>query len=105
MSITRKNQNHDVFCWGALGAAPISCGGSMKSSSTFTRFGLRAVGLSACNTISGTMTVRLQYEILSRWNGNQRGSSMISTGSIGVARQEMNPNNASIKRVNTLARE
>ena len=33
------------------------------------------------------MTVRAQYEILSRWNGNQRGSSMISTGITGTARQ------------------
>ena len=50
------------------------------------------------------MTVRLQYEILSRWNGNQRGSSMISTGITGTARHEMNPNSASITRVNTFDR-
>ena len=42
------------------------------------------------------MTVRLQYEILSRWNGNQRGSSMISTGITGTALQGMTPNSASI---------
>jgi hypothetical protein len=28
----------------------------------------------------GTMTVRDQYETFSIWKGNQRGSSMISTG-------------------------
>ena len=38
------------------------------------------------------MTVRLQYEILSRWNGNHLGSSMISTGITGTARHGMNPN-------------
>ncbi len=38
------------------------------------------------------MTVRLQYEILSRWNGNHFGSSMISTGITGTARHGMNPN-------------
>ena len=67
--------------------------------------GLRALGLSACSTNSGTMTVRLQYEILSRWNGNHFGSSMISTGMTGTARQGMNPNSASISRVNTFARD
>ncbi len=35
------------------------------------------------------MTVRLQYEILSRWKGNHFGSSITSTGIIGTARQEI----------------
>ena len=51
------------------------------------------------------MTVRLQYEILSRWKGNHFGSSMISTGMTGTARQEMKPNSASISRVNTFERD
>jgi len=50
------------------------------------------------------MTVRLQYEILSRWNGNHFGSSMISTGITGTARHGMNPCKASMMRVNTFAR-
>ena len=51
------------------------------------------------------MTVRLQYEILSRWNGNHRGSSMISTGITGTARHGMMPNCASRSRVNTFERD
>ncbi len=66
-----------------------------------TPLGLRARGLSAISTSSGTMTVRLQYEILSRWNGNQLGSSMISTGITGTARQDTKPKSASRMRVNT----
>ena len=50
------------------------------------------------------MTVRLQYEILSRWNGNHFGSSMISTGITGTARHGMRPNNASSSLVKTLER-
>ena len=65
---------------------------------------LRALGFFAISTSSGTMTVRLQYDILSIWNGNQRGSSMISTGITGTARHGMKPNSASISRVNTLVR-
>ena len=67
--------------------------------------GIARLGFFACSTSSGTITVRLQYEILSRWNGNQRGSSMISTGITGTARQGTNPNKASITRVNTFERE
>ena len=58
-----------------------------NSSSICTPRGLFAFGLSACSTSSGTITVRAQYEILSRWNGNQLGSSMISTGITGTLRQ------------------
>ena len=50
------------------------------------------------------MTVRLQYEILSRWNGNHFGNSMISIGITGTARQGTKPNKASMMRVNTLER-
>ena len=69
-----------------------------------TAFALRATGRFAIRTRSGTITVRLQYEILSRWNGNHFGNSMISTGIIGTARHGMNPNKASMMRVNTFAR-
>ncbi len=70
--------------------ARASSGGARNSSSMVTPLGLRALAFFACSTKSGTMTVRLQYEILSRWNGNQRGSSMISTGITGTARHGMN---------------
>ena len=40
----------------------------------------------------------------SRWNGNQRGRSMISTGIAGVPRQGIAPYSASRKRVKTLRR-
>ena len=42
--------------------------------------GFFASGLRVQRMNSGTITVRDQYDTLSRWNGNQRGSSMISTG-------------------------
>ena len=76
----------------------------MNSSSIRTPFGLRARGFFAISTSSGTMTVRLQYEILSRWNGNHFGSSMISTGIAGTARHGMNPYSASRSLVNTFER-
>ena len=66
--------------------------------------GLRARGRSAISTSSGTRTVRDQYEILSMWNGNQLGSSMISTGMTGTARHGTSPNRASMMRVKTLQR-
>ena len=53
--------------------------------------GLIAFGLSACSTSSGTITVRAQYEILSMWNGNHFGSSMISTGMTGTLCQRITP--------------
>ena len=104
LSTPRKNQNHDAFCCGAFGVGPSVAGGSTNSSSMRTPLALRARGRFAISTNSGTMTVRLQYEILSRWNGNHFGSSMISTGIIGTARHGMKPNRASMMRVNTLAR-
>ncbi len=90
-STTRKNQNHDAFCCGAFGVGPSCCGGSRNSSLMPIPFGLRAHGFFAISTKSGTITVRLQYEILSRWNGNHFGSSMISTGITGTARQGIMP--------------
>ena len=48
------------------------------------------------------MTVRAQYDTLSRWNGNQRGSSMISTGITGTLFQVRTPYSESSTRVNTL---
>ena len=68
-----------------------------------TPFGLRARGFLFISTRSGTITVRLQYEILSRWNGNHFGSSMISIGIAGTARHGTMPKSASRQRVNTLA--
>ncbi len=58
-------------------------------------FAFFACGLSASSTKSGTMTVRLQYEILLRWKGNHFGSSITSAGIIGTARQEICPYRAS----------
>jgi hypothetical protein len=104
LSTPRKNQNHDAFCCGAFGVGPTVCGGSRNSSSMRTPLALRARGFFAISTNSGTMTVRLQYEILSRWNGNHFGNSMISIGITGTARQGMKPNRASMIRVKTLAR-
>src|SRR5262249_60013261 len=86
-----KNQNHDAFCGGALGVGPSRCSGSRNSSVMLTPLALRARGLFANSTSSGTITVRLQYEILSRWNGNHFGNSMISTGITGTARQGTMP--------------
>ena len=91
LSTTWKNQNHAAFCCGAFGAGPSACGGSRKSSLILTPLALRARGFFAIRTSSGTITVRLQYEILSRWNGNQRGNSMISTGIAGTARHGTMP--------------
>ena len=86
-----------------LRRGPTACGGSRNSSSMRdAACGLRAFGFSACSTRSGTITVRAQYEILSRWNGNQRGSSMISTGITGTARHGTTPKSASSTRVKTL---
>ncbi len=84
--------------------ADASPAASTNSSSIRTPFALRARGFFAIITSSGTMTVRLQYEILSRWNGNQFGSSMISTGITGTARHGTKPNSASMMRVKTFAR-
>ena len=90
-STPRKNANQNLFCCGARGVSRACSGGSRNSSSMRTPLAFFARGLSASSTSSGTMTVRLQYEILSRWNGNHFGSSIISTGIIGTARQEIWP--------------
>ena len=64
-----------------------TCSGGVRNSSGIaTPRGLRARGFSAISTSSGTITVRDQYDTLLRWKGNQRGSSMISTGITGTAR-------------------
>ena len=67
----------------------------------------RAAGLPVTMDVpepqGGTITVRPQYEILSMWNGNQRGSSMISTGMTGTLRHGMMPNSESRMRVKTFA--
>ena len=47
------------------------------------------------------MTVRAQYETLSRWNGNHFGSSMISTGITGTLFQRNTPKSESSARVKT----
>jgi hypothetical protein len=66
--------------------------------------GLSALGLRLIKIRSGAITVRDQYETFDRWKGDQRGSSMISTGITGTARQGTWPNSASAERVKTLAR-
>ena len=48
--------------------------------------GLRARGLSAANTIKGTITVRDQYEILKMWKGAHFGNNRASTLVTGRAR-------------------
>ena len=75
-----------------------------NNSGTCTPRALRATGRSAINTISGTITVRDQYDTRSRWNGNHLGSSTISTGIIGTARHGTSPYSASCARVNTFVR-
>ena len=65
--------------------------------------GLRARGFFAISTSSGAITVRDQYEILVRWNGNQRGNCMISTGITGTAFHGSSPKSASWMRVKTFA--
>ena len=67
-----------------------------------TPLGFFARGFSAASTISGTIVVRAQYEILLMWNGDHIGSSMISIGSTGTLRQLSTPNIASMNRVKTL---
>ncbi len=64
---------------------------------------MRARGFFAISTSSGAITVRDQYDTLVRWNGNQRGSSMISTGITGTACHGSSPKSASWMRVKTLA--
>ncbi len=79
-------------------------GGTLNNSGTCTPRGLRARGFSAISTSSGTITVRDQYDTLSRWNGNHLGSSTSSTGISGTARHGTSPYKASCARVNTLLR-
>src|SRR3546814_7807249 len=55
-------------------------------------------------TSSGAITVRDQYDTFDRWKGNQRGSSMISTGISGTARHGTCPKRARAMRVKTLLR-
>ncbi len=69
----------------------MSRGFSKNSSSMPIPRGFLATGLSAWSTSSGTMTVRAQYDTLSRWKGNHRGSSMISTGITGTLFQVRTP--------------
>ena len=66
--------------------------------------GFRARGRCVMRIRSGTMTVRDQYETLLRWNGNPRGSNMISTGISGTERHGTWPNSAKVMRVHTLER-
>ena len=91
MSTARKNRNQDHFWCGALCGAPTVFGSSWNSSSIVTPRGFCARGFNACSTSNGTMTVRAQYEILSMWNGNHFGSSMISTGITGTLLHGMTP--------------
>ena len=43
-------------------------------------FGFLAFALSVQIINKGTITVRDQYATLSKWNGNQLGNNIISTG-------------------------
>ena len=104
LSTARKNQNHDAFCCGAFGVGPSDRGGSRNSSSMVTPCAdSRARGFFAMQHQQRHDHGAAQYEILSRWNGNHRGSSMISTGITGTARHGTMPYSASRQRVNTLA--
>ena len=76
----------------------------VNSSAMPTPRGLRACGLWAITTSSGTTTVRDQYEILEMWTGDHDGRLRISTGITGTPRQGIWPNRASRMRVNTLQR-
>ena len=66
MSAAAKNVNQPRFWCGARLGGPIVSGGTSNSSSIRTPRGFLAFGLSVISTSSGTMTVRPQYEILSR---------------------------------------
>src|SRR3546814_18334822 len=77
-------------------------GSSRNSSRIDTPRGLAARGLRSMTTSSGAITVRDQYDTFDRWKGNQRGSSMISTGITGTARHGTCPKRARAMRVKTL---
>src|SRR6516162_3354493 len=83
-SIASNNRNQRQVWCGALEPRRAVSGGSRNSSSILTPRGLRALGFNAWSTSRGTIVVRAQYEILDKWNGNQVGSSMISTGIAGT---------------------
>ena len=76
---------------------------STNSSAILIFFGFSACGFSVIKTRSGTKTVRDQYETLPRWNGNQLGSKVISTGITGTARHGTCPKSAKVIRVKTFA--
>ncbi len=76
--------------------------GTVKSSGMPMPRGFFASGFRCISTNSGTMTVRAQYDTLSRWNGNHFGRSMISIGMVGTAAHGTCPYSASRMRVNTL---
>ena len=102
----RRRGRTEPRAFDAAPSAPARCSAaeSRNSSSMRDARGLRARGFSAISTSSGTITVRDQYDILSRWNGNHCGSSMISTGITGTARHGTCRTAPAGTRVNTLVR-
>src|SRR6185312_14777636 len=86
-----------------LARGGFACVPGANSSCTVMPRGLRARGFFAISTSNGTITVRDQYDTFVRWNGNQRGKRMISTGITGTAVQGSSPKSASWMRVKTLA--
>ena len=66
LSSPLNSRNQPQLWCGALAVVPIECGACRNSSSMPTPLTFFARGFSAAKTISGTMVVRAQYEILLR---------------------------------------
>ncbi len=64
LSSPRNRRNQPQLWCGALAVIPIECGSCRNNSSIPTPLAFRARGFSAARTISGTIVVRAQYEIL-----------------------------------------
>ncbi len=84
-SIAAKTGRQGEDSWAPEGQRRIRSGSWVNSSRTPIPRGFLARGFFTCSTKSGTITVRAQYDTLSRWNGNHRGSSITSTGITGTA--------------------
>jgi hypothetical protein len=82
-SVLNSANQPQLWC-GAFLLVPTVLGSCRNSSSMPTPFGFFATGFSAASTISGTIVVRAQYEILLMWNGDHIGST-------GTARQLSTP--------------
>ena len=64
LSSARNRRNQPQLWCGAFAVIPIECGGCRNSSSMPMPLTFFARGFSAARTISGTIVVRAQYEIL-----------------------------------------